>query len=47
MSAFDLKAGCLVTDNIAITAGYRSYAIDVNNVTRKPNGMTLGVMCRF
>jgi hypothetical protein len=47
MSALNLKAGCLVTDNVAISAGYRLYTIKGNGLTMEPNGMTLGVMCRF
>ncbi len=57
LSNLNLKVGCLVADNVALTAGYRLYTVkgkfsdsyyDYNyNLTNKMSGLTLGVMCGF
>ncbi len=51
MSSLNCKVGDLVTENIAITAGYRLYRVDGEmpgyDLTRELSGLTLGVMCKF
>ena len=47
MSALNLKVGDSITENIAITAGYRLYRIDTGSGDLNLKGMTLGAMVRF
>jgi hypothetical protein len=51
LSPVNAKLGCLVSDDVAVTAGYRSYTIKTSGFrsdeTLKLDGLALGVMCKF